>query len=72
VDSPAPLSKLASLRKRIHPAGAIWVVWPKGQPHIKEDHVRAAAKSSGLTDVKVCSFSNTHSALKLMIPRALR
>jgi hypothetical protein len=63
------LKALRALQKSIQPAGAIWVVWPKGQPHIKEDHVRAAALAVGLVDVKVMSFSDTHSALKLMIPR---
>jgi hypothetical protein len=66
------LKALRTLQKSIQPAGAIWVVWPKGQPHIKEDHVRAAALAVGLVDVKVMSFSNTHSALKLMIPRKNR
>lgn len=66
------LQPLRALQKSIQPAGAIWVVWPKGQPHIKEDHVRAAALAVGLVDVKVMSFSSTHSALKLMIPRARR
>jgi hypothetical protein len=72
VDSEQPLKKLLSLRKTLQPAGAIWVVWPKGQPQIKEDHVRAAALRGGLVDVKVCAFSDTHSALKLMIPREKR
>ncbi len=66
------LQPLRALQKSIQPAGAIWVVWPKGQPHIKEDHVRAAALAVGLVDVKVMSFSATHSALKLVIPRARR
>lgn len=66
------LKALRALQKLIQPAGAIWVVWPKGQPHIKEDHVRAAALAVGLVDVKVMSFSDTHSALKLMIPRKNR
>ncbi|MGH9792598.1 MAG: DUF3052 family protein, partial [Candidatus Acidiferrales bacterium] len=66
------LQPLRALQKSIQPAGAIWVVWPKGQPHIKEDNVRAAALAVGLVDVKVMSFSSTHSALKLMIPRARR
>lgn len=76
VAEPKPLARLAALRRAIVPAGAIWVVWPKGRPHskpnIKEDHVRAAARKQGLVDVKVCAFSESHSALKLMIPRAQR
>jgi hypothetical protein len=66
------LKALRALQKSIQPAGAIWVVWPKGQPHLKEDHIRAAALAVGLVDVKVMSFSETHSALKLMIPRKNR
>jgi hypothetical protein len=69
VNEQPELKALRTLQKSIQPAGAIWVVWPKGQPHIKEDHVRAAALAVGLVDVKVMSFSDTHSALKLMIPR---
>jgi hypothetical protein len=67
-----PLKKLAALKKAIQPGGAIWVVWPKGQKHIREGDVRAAALQAGLVDVKVCAFSETHSALKLMIPRINR
>jgi hypothetical protein len=50
----------------------VWVVWRKGVPDLKEDHVRAAARTSGLVDVKVVAFSPTHSALKLVIPKATR
>lgn len=72
VADPAPLRRLRELRRHLQPAGAIWVVWPRGQAHIKEDHVRAAALACGLVDVKVCAFSQTLSALKLMIPRGQR
>ena len=72
VNDASELKKLRELQKSIVPAGAIWVVWPKGQQHIKEDHVRAVAPSANLVDVKVCAFSDTLSALKLMIPRAKR
>lgn len=68
-DAPATLARLAALRAAIAPNGGVWVVWPKGRPALKEDHVRAAAKAAGLTDVKVVAFSATHSALKLVIPR---
>lgn len=72
VDDVSQLKRLRELQRSIVPAGAVWVVWPKGQPHIKEDHIRAAAPSANLVDVKVCAFSDTLSALKLMIPRAKR
>jgi len=57
---------------RIAQNGAIWTVWPKGRPELKEDHIRAEAIRVGLTDVKVAAFSETHSALKLVIPVARR
>ena len=66
------LGKLATFEKSIARNGGIWVVWPKGRKELTEDHVRAAAKRAGLTDVKVVAFSPTHSALKLVIPLARR
>jgi len=71
VDSPAPLRRLATLQRAIR-NGAIWVVWPKGQAHIKEDMIRAAAIAHGLVDIKVIAFSETLSGLKLVIPVARR
>jgi hypothetical protein len=66
------LGRLATLEKTIARDGGVWVVWPKGRKELTEDHVRAAAKTSGLVDVKVVAFSATHSALKLVIPLARR
>jgi hypothetical protein len=66
------LQRLTTLRQAIVPGGAIWVIWPKGVPSFREDDVRAAGPSAGLVDVKVVSFSDTLSGLKMMIPRALR
>lgn len=71
-EDPSDLAKLPTLRNRIRKTGAIWVLWPKGRPRLKEDHVRAAALGCGLVDVKVVSFSETLSGLKLMIPKRLR
>jgi hypothetical protein len=66
------LARLGTLRASLVPHGAIWVVWPKGRPELKEDHVREAARGAGLVDVKVASVSAALSGLKLMIPRAKR
>lgn len=66
------LKRLRSLQRFLKPNGAIWVVWPKGQLHIKQAHVMATAKQAGLVDVKIVAFSDTHSALKLVIPLARR
>jgi Protein of unknown function (DUF3052) len=66
------LERLEFMAKGIQSKGAIWVVYPKGQKHIREIDVITAAKSAGLVDNKVCSFSTTHTALRLCIPIAKR
>ena len=45
-------------------AGAVWVVYPKGVKSITENNVLAAGRAAGLVDIKVASFSSTHTALK--------
>jgi len=69
---PGDEAKVAKLAPAIEPAGGVWVVYPKGRRDLSEDTVRAAAKRSGLVDVKVVRFSDTLGALKLVIPRAKR
>jgi len=60
------------LRAAIKPAGAIWVIWPKGRKAFREDDVRAAGPGAGLVDVKVVSVSDALSGLKMVIPLAQR
>jgi hypothetical protein len=72
-DSIDELGPLAELRSRLKPNGAIWVVSRKGgEATLRDVDVIEAAKSAGLVDNKVVSFSPTHTALRLVIPRALR
>ncbi|MBI2813506.1 MAG: DUF3052 family protein [Opitutae bacterium] len=72
-DSAAQLAKLKSLRAYLQPAGAIWVVTVKGKAAtVKDSEVRQAASAAGLVDIKVCGFSATHTALKLVIPKNQR
>ena len=67
------LRRLAELRAAIYPAGAIWVVSRKGSAATLRDvEVIAAAREAGLVDNKVVSFSPTHTALRLVVPRAQR
>ncbi|HJQ36351.1 MAG TPA: hypothetical protein VKB93_04355 [Thermoanaerobaculia bacterium] len=68
----ADLERLAGLRDALDPAGAIWVIRPKGGGPITESEVMAAGKSAGLVDVKVVRFSETHTAEKLVIPLSKR
>jgi hypothetical protein len=72
-DTVEQLFTLRELRSQIVPNGAIWVVSRKGRARtIRDVDVIAAAKSAGLVDNKVVSFSDTHTALRLVIPRADR
>ncbi|MGB7845483.1 MAG: hypothetical protein WBL63_07695 [Candidatus Acidiferrum sp.] len=66
------LRRLPSLSKSMRGATALWIVYPKGQKSIREADVRSAGLKSGLVDIKVASFSPTHTALKFVIPRSKR
>jgi hypothetical protein len=66
------LARIESLEPHMQRNGAIWIVYPKGQQHIREADVRAAGKLAGFTDNKVCRFSDTHTALRFVIPVARR
>ena len=71
-ESRADLSRIELLGRSIQKNGAVWVVYPKGQTHIRGIDVIQAGKNAGLTDNKVCSFSATHTALRFVIPVAKR
>ena len=64
----ADLSPLPKLTKALRGAASLWIVYPKGQKQITENHVLVAGRKSGLKDVKVVGFSPTHTALKFVIP----
>lgn len=70
------VDRLAALRARMAPAGALWIAWPKrtsGVPtDVTEDVVRAVALPTGLVDNKVCAIDEVWSGLRLVVRRALR
>ena len=68
VDKEAQLTRLAKLRESLKANGALWVIRPKGRVEISERAVMAAGRAAGLVDVKVISFSPTHTAEKFVIP----
>src|SRR5580700_5197902 len=72
VEAKEDLSQLKSLSRSICKSGGIWVVYPKGQTHIREIDVINAGKTAGLTDNKIVRFSATHTALRFVIPLAKR
>jgi hypothetical protein len=72
-DGVPELARLAELEPLIKRDGAIWVVSRKGKAAtIRDVDVIAAGKRAGLIDNKVASFSDTHTALRLVVPRARR
>jgi hypothetical protein len=68
----AELSKVKAIADGLKGATALWLVYPKVQKAITEGDVREAGLKQGLKDVKVASFSDTHTALKFVVPRAKR
>jgi len=61
---------LATLSRRLEPAGALWISWPKKSvgvaTELSEDVLRELALPLGLVDVKVCAVDATWSGLKFV------
>ena len=63
------LARLVTLKDQIKSSGAIWLVRVKGpSATVSEAESMAAGKRAELVDVKVVSFSETHTAEKYVIP----
>ena len=62
--------RFPTLAKALHPAGALWISWPKqasGVPtDLDENVVRAIGLANGLVDVKVCAVDEIWSGLKFV------
>lgn len=66
-DSGADLERLQALIPMLAPRGALWVVSYKGKvATLKDVEVMAVARPLGLVDNKVCSFSDTRTALRFV------
>ena len=75
VDRDADLVRVLGRWKNcIRPAGSIWLLTPKrSQPgYVGEQVLIAAGQKAGLVDNKVCSVSDTTSAIRFVIRRAER
>jgi hypothetical protein len=67
------LDQLHALQAAMPRQSAIWAIYPKGKSApVREADVMAAARAAGLVDVKTARVSASHTALKFMIPRAVR
>ena len=68
VASVADLAGIRRYKSRIPSDGALWLIRPKGRDTpVTEREAMEAGLESGLVDVKVVSFSDTHSALKYVV-----
>jgi hypothetical protein len=72
VDEAGDLDRLAELEPYLERNGAAWAVFPKGRKELREVDVIAAGVGAGLVDNKVVRFSDTHTALRFVIPVARR
>jgi hypothetical protein len=71
----ATASDLGGLKKLLPSLvanGALWVVYPKGRKDITELQVLMAGRNAGLVDIKVVSYSASHTALKFVRPKDKR
>ncbi|HSE40498.1 MAG TPA: hypothetical protein VLH08_06990 [Acidobacteriota bacterium] len=71
-DSKSELNRVFEVAKTLKQNGSLWIIYPKGQKDLKQDDIFKAGKSAGLVDVKVVSFSSTHTGLKFVIPVSKR
>jgi len=61
---------LPALGKRIFPAGALWIAWPRRAgghtSDLTDNIVRAAVLPLGLVDVKIAAIDNDWSGMKVV------
>jgi hypothetical protein len=73
VDAPRDLTRITRAAAHLRSDGALWVFHPKGRgarPSAAE--VRAAGLAAGLVDNKICAYSDSHTALRFVIPLTKR
>jgi Protein of unknown function (DUF3052) len=68
------LKTLQAWKTRIDPSGGIWLLTPKrSQPgYVDQNDLIAAGKQAGVVDNKICSVSDTTSAMRFVIRKADR
>ena len=71
--------ELRALPARLHPAGGLWIAWPKKSAKklatqsaalptdLTEADVRALGLATGLVDNKVCAIDDTWSGLRFVV-----
>ena len=73
IEDEEDLTWLKRVQGHLKPSGAIWAIFHKGRTEgITASDVRAAGLECGLVDIKVVSFSATHTGLMFVVPIAER
>ena len=67
-DNVGHLASVPRASEHVAGRGALWIVYPKGQRAITQSDVMTAGRGTGMVDVRVASFSPTHTALKFVVP----
>jgi len=64
-------ARFANDAKLLHPAGGLWIAWPKKSSgvltDVTEDVVREIALAEGLVDNKVCAIDEVWSGLRCVV-----
>jgi hypothetical protein len=71
-ECPDDMGRLAGLKDTIARDGVVWVVYRKGRKDFSENDVLRLGIESGMVDVKVVRFSDTHTATKYVIRKTER
>jgi hypothetical protein len=72
IESTMDLARLTKIEPYMKPSGAVWAVFRRGRKVVREVDVIGAGVAAGLVDNKVVRFSDTHTALRFVIPLARR
>jgi hypothetical protein len=72
VETIGQLGRLNGIEPYLRRDGAVWVTFPRGRQDLREVDVISAGLGAGLVDNKVVRFSDTHTALRFVIPVARR
>jgi hypothetical protein len=68
--------RFGKLASALHPAGALWIAWPKKSSSVEtdltEDTLREVGLPQGLVDTKVCAIDDTWSGLRFVIRKENR
>ncbi len=63
-ESAFALRRVRELVPLVKPGGALWVLWPRDQSHITENHVQRSGLAVGLIDVAAIGVSDRLAGLK--------